>query len=402
MKMLTPRGARRLVVFPAGLTVAFCLNLVNLGIVFFLREERQATAGQIGIYTAIAWLSYAVGCQVMPQRFASRSAARTVMGSLCGLSFCMLLVLYVQPLPLLYVIAGVHGVCLSLFWPVVMAWATHKLEAAALNRAMGWFNLSWSTGMVAGPFVAGWLCDIHSVWSIAVAAILFSLLAGWIVVMTELQPQAREQRTGGERTSQVVDQPDLGTPLRFPSWLGVWATFVSVGMLMTVFPLVADEQMGLSRSFIGTLFLIRSLVTTLCFLWLARVSFWHHRGWPLLAAMAILTALHVWLVIAESKVVLSLLFCLIGLASAFTYNMSMFHGAAGSTNRTSRMAIHESLIGGGIVAGSFAGGWLAEHVGAVSAFYATAGLLLLTMLVQGVALIWMRKPLELARRRLAE
>jgi hypothetical protein len=42
-----------------------------------------------------------------------------------------------------------------------------------------------------------------------------------------------------------------GTPLRFPAWVGVFAAYVTSGMIATVFPLFAADELRISKGWSG-------------------------------------------------------------------------------------------------------------------------------------------------------
>ena len=55
-------------------------------------------------------------------------------------------------------------------------------------------------------------------------------------------------------------------------------------------------------------------------------------------------------------------FFFFGVLFAFAYDQSMFHGASGSINRSSRMIIHEVLLTIGTILGATLGGALYERI----------------------------------------
>ena len=66
-----------------------------------------------------------------------------------------------------------------------------------------------------------------------------------------------------------------------------------------------------------------------------------------------------------------------GLPSAFFYSAGVFHGVAGSENRSRRMAISEAMMTFGLFVGAALGGALYQAKGMPVTFAAAAGILLL-------------------------
>ncbi len=373
---LSPDRAKRLICYSTAVLVALSMNMINLGAVFYLRDHRSATGSQIGLFSAMFWLGYSGGCHLLQPRLRHWSAARAVQASLAAMSLIVLLYVFVPWLPLLFLLALCKGLALSLFWPIVMGWITAGMEGRDLNRELARFNLAWSSGMIVGPYIAGWLSDFDSTFTILVGSALYVVGAAFLIVIGELQPEVRLTVSGGTPQDRGTDTVDRSTPLRFPAWLGLFATFAALGVIINVFPLAAREELGMMPSTVGVLFLQRSLLSTLTFLVLGQVIFWHFRLWPMLVSMVTLALLHVALIGMESLSVLVVLFGAMGILMSLCYNASLFHGAAGSPDRTARMAMHESIIGGGIVLGSIGGGWLYQYHGTVAVYATTAAALL--------------------------
>ncbi|MFQ3621343.1 MAG: hypothetical protein SNJ78_10435, partial [Spirochaetales bacterium] len=96
---------------------------------------------------------------------------------------------------------------------------------------------------------------------------------------------------------------------------------------------------------------------------------------PLSLALVALAICAGFMLLGHSSLHFTMLLPFTGVALAFVYNQSLFHGVAGSTNRTARMAVHEALLTAGVVVGSSAGGVVYEHLGAIWVFVPVAFLL---------------------------
>ncbi len=168
-----------------------------------------------------------------------------------------------------------------------------------------------------------------------------------------------------------------GTPLRYICWIGVFCGYAVFGVISNVFPVYAQDVLGLSEGSIGLMLLIRALVTTVLFLVLGNVSFWHFRlrytfGFQLLLSLSLAAAL-----LLPGRFGLSLFLLLFGAAFAGLYTGSIFHGAAGSRDREQRMAIHEASLTAGLIIGTLCGSWIYQNRG-FTAVLATALVLVFT------------------------
>ncbi len=174
-------------------------------------------------------------------------------------------------------------------------------------------------------------------------------------------PQLRNEVQPGE--TAVSDKPteDRSTRYRFLAWVGAFTSFTFLGALLNIFPVFGREVMLFRKSVIGEIVFARGLFTTLGFLWFGRVTFWHFKGWSMLATQFMLAVCAGLLMFARDPVLIGVLFAASGFFISSAYGSSLFHGAAGSTRRTARGAVHESLLATGQISGAFLGGLIYTH-----------------------------------------
>jgi predicted MFS family arabinose efflux permease len=202
-----------------------------------------------------------------------------------------------------------------------------------------------------------------------------------LLASPRLRSDSHRQRSAADRGAS---EPDRSTPLRYPAWVGLFACYFGLGVVVAVFPVASRDVLGLSASVIGGLFLVRGLANTAAFLGLGRTGFWHHRTWPMFASQAVGAITYVGLAWAHSAAVLAALLAILGLHVAASYSASIFHGAAGSRDRIKRMAIHESVLALGLVAGSVIGGTVYQARGMAAVYCTCAAVLLAGALAQCV------------------
>jgi len=185
-----------------------------------------------------------------------------------------------------------------------------------------------------------------------------------------------------------------GTPLRYPAWVGMFASYVVSGMVATVFPLFAQDSLGASRGLVGTLVSSRTLTQTLGFLLLGAVSFWQYRSRWLVLSQVYLALLLFAMLFARSVSFFAVLFPLLGLGTAMSYANGLFYGIAGSSRRAARMAIHESTLNGGYIVGASATGFLYQEFSMRTVVLFCLGCSLTSILAQGLLLARIRKAVK--------
>jgi predicted MFS family arabinose efflux permease len=298
-------------------------------------------------------------------------------GSMALLLSLILLTRGLWPLFLFY---GAFGLAEALFWPPAMGWLAAGKEDRELNRAIARFNLMWSTGTILGPLWGGLLVQRNSAFALGTGAVLF---AGVLLLTTAASltlPQIRRDRVREPLPQPGTAGPQQGSILRFPAWTGLFAGYVVIGVLISVFPLYARDGLGLPESRIGVLLLLRTFAATVGFLLLGRAVFWHHRFWPMTAALGGIIGVLVLMILLQGFVALGLLLAALGLLLAVGYNSSIFHGTAGTAQRAQRMGIHEAVLTAGAVAGASVGGMVYQR-------FSMDGVLAVAAAVVGAALL---------------
>jgi MFS family permease len=381
-------------VYPGAFLVAFAEGMLNLGIVFFLRE-RGAGPGLIGWFMGYSVLVYMLGCLLLRPLFDRLRPQTALLAALFGMPAFLLLLVLLPALPLTFAFSGLYRLALAFFWPPAMGWLSQGVEGPDLSRRQARFNFSWSTGLVSSYVLAGFASQrdtgLPLVLSIAVFAGYAAALAAMLTAFPSLRasPAAAVRAPAGAFSAGEGGMGE-GTPLRYPAWVGMFASYVVSGMVATVFPLFALDELGVSRGVVGTLVSSRMLFQSVGFLVLGAVSFWHYRGRWLLFCQLYLASLLCAMLFARSVAFYAVLFPLLGLGSALSYAWGLFHGIAGASRRAARMAIHESTLNGGYIVGASASGLLYQQFSMRAVVVFCLGSSLAAILAQGLLLSRMR------------
>jgi predicted MFS family arabinose efflux permease len=379
------------VILPSAFLAALAVGLVSFGMIFFMRDVYGASVGLIGWFSAIWTISYFAGCIFLRPLFIGflPRHAMTLATTLMGLwALCILLV---RSLFLTFVFYGLLGLSLSLFFPRLMGWLSQRMHDRILNRVMARFNLSWSTATIISPGLGGYLFERNPLLPIAVPIGIFFGLTVFIGAASLFLPKIRGDRHQDDQPINGEERVDRSTPLRYPVWIGLFTTYVVMGMLFSVFPLFLRENLYLSESLVGALLLTRSLSSTIFFLLLGRSEFWHFKKRYMIAAQIVLALLLLPMLMIRSPFGFALVLPLIGLIMSYSYASSVFHGAAGTHERAKRMAIHEAVITAGNFCGASVGGTLFQSYSMNAVFLFCLILVLCGALLQTLIVLLIRK-----------
>ncbi len=381
------------VIYPSTLLVALGSGMLNLGLIFFMRDVYGASPGLIGWFMSFGTLVYVAGCIFLGPLFDRYKPRYLMIGATAGSALFLVLLHVFRFLPLTFLFFGLQQLSVSFFWPPVMGWLSQNMEGKTLNKAMSRFNLSWSFGLLISPSLAGFLSERNPALPVSGAIILF---AGTLLLITGAAlavPAISRNISGGKITAtDTGEKPeDSSTPLRFSAWIGLFAGFIVTGMIITVFPLFARDTLLLSKSMVGNLLSLRVFARIIGFFLLGRLSFWHFRGRYQVASIGSLMILMLLMTRVQTTAFFALLIAVASMSNAFNYANSMFHSVAGSSRRAGRLAIHESLLAGGYIVGSAAGGTLYQHYSFMSVVVFCAASCGAAMIAQVVFLVRIRK-----------
>jgi DHA1 family multidrug resistance protein-like MFS transporter/DHA1 family quinolone resistance protein-like MFS transporter len=374
------------VIYPAAFLVALAVGALSLGAIFYVREVFHATPGQVGVLSALWSLSYIAGCLLVRPRF-DRVPPRYLLILSTGLMFCssaaLLLLHSFASFTALYCFCGMS---MSLFWPPLMGWLAKGMEGRRLGSVMGRYNFSWSAGIIASPYLSGFLSEHEASYPLYLCAslLLFTciLLAGASLAL----PKIREEDEEGaiELVGDDARETARRTLLRFPGWVGLFTSFAAIGIVLNIFPVSARADLGMGKGTIGLLLEARIVFVTVGFVIMGRTSFWHFRPLPMLLGQAFLVIVLVCMVFTRQAALFGALVGCVGFCQGVSFFYSMFHGISGSVNRAGMMALHESLLSAGLITGSSAGGYVYQHSSMGAVYGGCAFLVLIGLVAQAI------------------
>ena len=389
LRALSTGVGKTAVILPAGFLTESGLGMLTLGMVFYMREVFGLPPSLVG-WAAATWQGcYVLGCLTMRPVFERLLPRYSMIFSSAGMATAVAAILVCRSVGAIFLFYGLFGFCLSFFWPPLMSWLSFGIEGKQLGRAMSRLTLVGNFAIIISPLIAGALSSLAPRYPLYGATALFSANCLLLIGAALALHRIRSDRQRGRGSREDPEQPDRSTALRLPASIGLFVTYTVLGVIVTVFPMFARDDLGLSKSTIGALLLCRALCSAAGFLVLGMTSFWHFRPLPMTAGLGLLVVLVFGISRGTSLPVLALSLALIGPLVSLGFSYSFFHGASGASRRAARMATHEALLASGLIVGSAAGGQLYQNysMSAVGVFCAaligvaiTAQLLLFCLL----------------------
>lgn len=356
------RIGKSYLIFPAAFLVSTAVGSSNLALIFYARMSFGFSPALIGWFAAVYSIFYFAGCLLLRPVARHLLPRYSLILASTSMGTAMLLLILIDKPTVAFVLYALYGLSASLFWPPIMGWVSSGLEGDNLGRTISRFNLSWGTGAVISPYIAGALAEIHNRVPIYLSIVLLYIAALLVVVASLYWAKIRADRYIEPAPRQDFEGHDESTPLRFPAWVGLATTYIAMGVLLNIFPVFARDHTSLTKGEIGFVLLMRALVSTGVFVFLGRTSFWQHKRSVMFAGQIGLVLAVVSMLLMKRLEGFVIGAALFGVVMAFNYDASIFHGVSGTTSRARRMSVHESTSTAGVVIGSIMGGWLYEVV----------------------------------------
>jgi len=404
-KELRPeRHDRAWPLYGAALMMAVSLSMAWTAMPFVL-SKMGGTNAHVGYAPAVNTLAYMIALLVTGSRFGHLSVRRTTLSAATAalfatamMSFCVLWAELRADADsrtwiwTLIVAGGVGGAAMALYWPFLMSWVSADYEGVQLNRRFGRYNGAWSSGGTIGPLIGGWLFEVNAVLPLAIA-VIFVLLS---LLLLSFGRDGSDRRVGlappepigpGESVGQAPPYMRIAYDMRLLAdcrWISRVALFsvcACYAIVRSQFALVFTGR-GYTESQFGVYLTIYALCNFAALVAAGRWALWHFKPALLMVGQAMLLLTMLLTIYGRTFGVFLVSSVLLGMAYGFAYCSHLYYGASASRKRSARMAIHEIVISLGLTIGSFAGGYLAEHVGLYAPYWFAVGVVSLGMVGQ--------------------
>ena len=382
IRLLTAGIGKTSIIYPSAFLVATGISIVELGIVFYIREIFGATPRQVGYFTALWSFWYILGCLVIRPLFGKTLPRHLLMAATFFMALFALLTTFTSSFWQAYVSFCGYAVAMSFFWPPIMGWLSRDAEGSQLGKRMSYFSISWSVGLIVGPLFAGVLSARSPELPLYAGGILFMATCLLIVVGSSVLSTVRSDRAIDSPGQNRGANNDESSFFRFSGWVGMFTTFVVIGVVISIFPVFARDELLLRKEIIGVLMQSRNFLATFVFIMLGHSVFWHFKITPMVLGQVGLAVVVLALSYSRSPLLLAILIALLGSFRALNYSSSFFHGVSGSVNRSGRMAIHEALLAAGLIFGSVFAGELYQRYSMTAVYLFCAAVVLCGAVVQ--------------------
>ncbi len=347
----------------------------------------------VGMSSGTGFLSYILGCiliQKRVDRHNPRILALTAIGMFVVIYLLIAWISTASPfggaginLAFVIVLLFVQGFATSILWPPIMGWMSSGAEGAILNQRLAVYNVSWTSGLTIGPFIAGKICEIDPPFAVLIsAAMVFT--AGLIIF--SLKHEGSLEASGGPDEGvngfEYDDRLEIFKRIAKPTMIFI---FFGAAALKTQMAVLYEKELGFSETNYGITVAVFHLANALTFFVFTRTNRWHYQFW-LHFAVQIAAMVAMGLVAVTGS-----LFGLLGLvmvagsAQAYAYMGNQYYSVSGASRRARQMAIHEILLAIGCGLGPVIAGAAALYGSRrLGPYLLAAGVVAISILVQAI------------------
>jgi len=349
------------------------LTIVLVGLVFYLIQRFHASLFQLGLLSGTGAFVFMVGAASSKMFARHFSPKQLTLFGWTGFIITSFSYPFLTSLSSVFCVYWIASFAMSLFWPSLENWISLASAPERLKRNVGFFNLSWSPGQILAPFLAGVLFERGAflpIWIGASLTLPVAFLLGRFPVRTV---------DGFAHTASVAKAPS--DTFLIVCWLANFSGWFAASIFRSLFPKYG-LALGLSPTQIGAYLLFIGIGQVLFFFVLSRFEEWEKTPsfilwWEGIAILSVFC-----IAFTYQPILWIVSFFLFGCFAATAYSASLFmslkergfHGGGSSS--------HETLIGLGICLGPVIGGGLGQLFGVRAPYLASAGALLIVLLVQ--------------------
>jgi len=382
--------------FPALIDMA-------LGCAMFVAAVRMSAvegSSALAVTTlATIWaVTYMIVCGLLGLVVSSRNAAKLcVVGGVAIAATAGAFILIPAP-KVMYVLMVPQAVSTALFFVPFQIFmkAVEGGHDAGVVRSTALYTASWSAGLGAGPFVAGWMMTFWDWRSCMVLNVVIGLVtaAGILLLRHHARAERRHEPAAALPVAEVATaaiqytrtpnieyarMPDLA----WLGWVGSGAGFIVLSIIRSLLPKEGHE-LGIAEFNLGMILATVAWTHSLMGLVFLRSRTWMYRPVPVAALGLFGLAGMILFAVARHEAMFFVAAACFGVYSgAFSFYF-VFHSLVHPEHSSRYISINEAVVGACSILGPVAGGLLADGFGFSTPYVFGAALVFAAVCLQAV------------------
>ena len=297
------------------------------------------------------------------------------------LSASCLLMLILRSVGPILTLSIMNGLCTSIFWPCFLAWIADRLTKGSLVRDLGSFNRSWTSAILIGPVLSGFLYALHPRLPFVLAAAL--ALTVFLILWISLQDEKVQPK--GEERFVPPEVSNIRMNLLYAAWVANFASFFVIASARYQFPKLARE-LNFSSHTIGLIIGCIGFALFSGFFILRKSDRWHSKTFYLVGSHALAVAGLLLIYVSSKPLLFGFALILVGLSASVTCYSSQFYVVQFMKKKGKGTGLHESIVGAGALSGPILGGVTAQFAGLRAPYLLCLVVLLVAVIVEIILL----------------
>lgn len=297
-----------------------------------------------------------------------------------ALSFALILMgtKWISHISHILVMMSLIGVSLASFFPPLQVGLSSGKDQRALSKALGNYNVSWTTGLFLGAIMGGFLFELD--WKLP---FYFSALGSLFLAIGVFFSSHKGEEPRTKKTQVYGPDPEPFNRKRYllVGWIANFISWFIIATIRNIFPKLAVE-LGIDPHNLGILLAIPYIAQVVTFMALGRSKGWHYRVLPIVSVQILALGALAIIFAATHQILFVFAFVFLGLSSGVTYFSSIFYSLHTGGRKGKKAGLHESILGSGALLGPILGGWGASLYGLRAPYVICFCLLLLGISVE--------------------
>ncbi|SHO47148.1 MFS transporter [Desulfopila aestuarii] len=286
----------------------------------------------------------------------------------------------------LIIIRGFHGVGSAMIVPIAMAYMSFLAPEGQEGRYMGYLNIAIFCGIGCGPVFGGFFND-H--WGMASAFNAMAALSFFSFVLVMYKMPAHVPARDKGRRGLVKSMVAMVQRRRTAGILAArYATMIMMVPTMAFLPLLMSNWEGVTGLQIGIVIASRTLVNALLQVPFGKLADRRSKLVLLLSGTTLMCLAMILVPQVETVTRMMLLYMLLGVGEAIIWPvLGAYASEEGRKHfgHGTMMGVFSLAMSAGVFTGAMLSGYTMDHLGIASAYYFTAGAIVL--LTSGSALL---------------
>ncbi|MCK4400926.1 MFS transporter [bacterium] len=342
----------------SSLFIAIPLRIIDLGV------SNPFILGLAGSAFSIFYAPLCIIQSLLSNRINKRTAILSVS---ITYPFIILGFLLFNNILAIIVLCGLMGIVLSMFWPTYQSHITIGLNPVQATRSLQEFNIGWGSASVIGCFTSGVIISCININMLFILNLILSFI-GIYLVARHIHNKSTNPIIGyAVQNNHNKNNPPQSKFFLILAWIGVFAVFSSIGVIIWLFPKFAIDA-GMSPLVIGSLRAVLGILQIAIFFILRLNHRWQYSFSHLLFYELMLIFGLVILVFSHNVMWWILAFSLIGISVGFLYSSSLFYSSQARSGKKEKTGLHEAILVSGSLFGTLLGGIMAKTFSAFGAY----------------------------------